>query len=225
MYPDTATFDLPQMTIRQIHAAEREERFSTWTVATIRKWVPKLPARQMLVHWVAGIIAAKFDEHAALLAEKAVWFEGATARVKAEIIATGELPPPTLPAQLDEFLAKVRPGLAEARELLRAIQKRNPNSRYAPSIGRAVRAMESLETALVLLREVALGRFAKNWEDDVAMQAQSFREMVDRFSSGDVGSLDADLLQEAEDALAASAARDLSADKEWATRLSSSQLH
>jgi hypothetical protein len=226
MFASSLSLDASHLAIRQLHRTE--DRFASAKVSIASKFT------YILRGWVGKRFAYFIEHKAEELAEKALFFKGASVDLQSEL-AQEQADPGELITAIDGFLPMVVDGMQRCKEFGPLLRKRNPQSRAAGALDKLVQALEALHESVSLLRVVATGgslpgflfayQGVETWEAAINHQREQFSKVRASIRGGDTSDIDAELLHLAEQAMRASEERDLTQDPDWARRLSDRTFH
>jgi hypothetical protein len=216
--PALNAVDVRAMVMRQIDYAQRSPWFPWRGLTKIANALPAKAVLDPVASWAGARLAGYIDGRSSWVVDRTVQLEGAAARLRKSIAASGIYPEDLqLVAVVDKFvaqIARVQESFGQASRLLLARNKQSP---LGHSMLRLCSAADGLAAAATLVKQISIG---EDWETDAQVQSTRFNMLHDQIRSGDIADMDAELLAMADDA-AASLKDDFQYDESWARDLAS----
>lgn len=214
----TLSFDVTGLTISNIRQTRRTEEWSSLLVSMMKHAIGYVPRAS--VGFISNAACRYVDRQATKVANQVLFFEGASFHLEKQIAATAVLPEEILSIKLKAYAVALRAHRQEGTDLVKKIYGLRPNSAMGGAMVRMLKNLDQLAAAVDGMAFVATGQAL-----EVAQQREAFMQLREKIRLADDSDIDADLLELAERASAAAEARDISADPDWARRMTQGPSH
>ena len=218
----TLSFDVTGLTLQNISRTRDAESRSAILVDLLRISIKTAYyfSPTLSVKAISKGLSFFVDRQAEKLAQRVVWFEGATVHLEREIAATAVLPTKEFVQKINAFAALTAMHKKKTAEVVGQIYFAKQISGVGESMTRILKRLDELLAVIDAMRFVATGQAL-----EVAQQREVFLQIREKIQGQDDSDIDPELLDLASRADVAASLRNLADDPNWARRMTEGSSH